>query len=240
MAEARPVQPMLLIIDMLVDFLERWPAADRAALVAAIRALADAFRAAGHPVAWVRQEFAPDLSAAFGEMRRDNIRVTIKGTPGSRIIAELAPAADDLQVVKTRYSAFFGTPLDEIIRANGIDTLVLAGVNTHACVRMTAIDALPILSVRLRLHRLLALRARRPADHGACRRRRPAQGVANAGPAEQSKAACGMRPQGKDTGDKDVGSEPASRAGTGQTDGPRPCSRTCIPRRNCSFCAACS
>jgi nicotinamidase-related amidase len=132
---------MLLVIDMLADFLDRWPAAERAALVAAIGGLTDGFRAAGHPVVWVRQEFAPDLSDAFREMRRDNIRVTIAGTEGSRIIPELAPGADDLQVIKKRYSAFFGTPLDEIIRTRGVDTLVLAGVNTHACVRTTAIDA---------------------------------------------------------------------------------------------------
>jgi nicotinamidase-related amidase len=132
---------MLLIIDMLVDFLDRWPAAERAALVAAIRGLADGVCAAGHPVVWVRQEFAPDLSDAFREMRRDDIRVTIAGTKGSRIIPELVPGADHLQVVKKRYSAFFGTPLDAIIRTRRVDTLVLAGVNTHACVRMTAIDA---------------------------------------------------------------------------------------------------
>jgi nicotinamidase-related amidase len=139
--EAAAVKPMLLVIDMLVDFLDRWPVGERMALVAAISALVDAFRAAGHPVAWVRQEFAPDLSDAFREMRRDNIRVTIAGTPGSEIIPELAPRPDDLHVIKKRYSAFFGTQLDEIIGARGVDTLVLAGVNTHACVRMTAIDA---------------------------------------------------------------------------------------------------
>ena len=135
------MKPTLLVIDMLVDFLDRWPVAERVALVASIRMLIDAFHAAGRPVIWVRQEFAPDLSDAFREMLRDNIRVTIAGTPGSQIIPELAPRPDDLQVVKKRYSAFFGTQLDEIVRARGIDTLVLAGVNTHACVRMTAIDA---------------------------------------------------------------------------------------------------
>jgi nicotinamidase-related amidase len=135
------VQPMLLVIDMLADFLDRWPAAERAALVAAIRAVADAFRAAKLPIVWVRQEFAPDLTDAFLEMRRDNIHITIAGTPGSRIVPELVPAADDLQVIKKRYSAFFGTQLDEIIRRRSVDTLVLAGINTHACIRMAAIDA---------------------------------------------------------------------------------------------------
>jgi nicotinamidase-related amidase len=132
---------MLLVIDMLVDFLDRWPAAERAALVAAIRAVVDAFRAAGLPIVWVRQEFAPDLSDAFLEMRRDNIRINIKGTPGCRVIPELRVAVDDLEVIKKRYSAFFGTQLDEIIRESGVDTLVLAGINTHACIRMAAIDA---------------------------------------------------------------------------------------------------
>ena len=135
------MQPMLLVIDMLADFLDRWPAAERAALVAAIRAVVDAVRAAAHPIVWVRQEFAPDLSDAFLEMRRDNIHITIAGTPGSRIIHELAPRADEPHVIKKRYSAFFGTPLDEIIRQRGVDILVLAGINTHACVRMAAIDA---------------------------------------------------------------------------------------------------
>jgi nicotinamidase-related amidase len=135
------VKPTLLVIDMLVDFLDRWPVAERVALVASISMLIDAFHVAAHPVVWVRQEFAPDLSDAFREMRRDNIRVTIAGTPGAGIIPELAPRPDDLHVIKKRYSAFFGTPLDAMIHARGVDTLVLAGVNTHACVRTTAIDA---------------------------------------------------------------------------------------------------
>ena len=135
------MKPMLLVIDMLVDFLDRWPVNERVALVAAIRTLVDAFRASGHPIAWVRQEFAPDLSDAFREMRRDDIRVTIAGTQGARIIPELVPGSHDLHLVKKRYSAFFGTPLDAMIRERDVDTLVLAGVNTHACVRMTAIDA---------------------------------------------------------------------------------------------------
>lgn len=68
------MRPMLLVIEMLADFLDRWPADERAALVAAIDALVGAFRAARRPVVWVRQESAPDLADAFREMRRDNIR----------------------------------------------------------------------------------------------------------------------------------------------------------------------
>jgi isochorismate hydrolase len=44
-------------------------------------------------------------------------------------------------VVKKRYSAFFGTELDEILAQLKPDAIILSGINTHACVRTTAIDA---------------------------------------------------------------------------------------------------
>jgi maleamate amidohydrolase len=132
---------MLLIIDMLNDFLDRWSLADRATLVGGIEALTDIFRSEGYPIVWVRQEFKADLSDAFQEMRRENIKITIEGTKGAKIIPELVPRAEDRHVLKKRYSAFFGTNLDKLVASLGVDTVVLAGVNTHACVRMTAIDA---------------------------------------------------------------------------------------------------
>ena len=135
------MKPALLIIDMLVDFLAGWPEADRAQLVDPIRTLVKGCRAAGCPIIWVRQEFEPDLSDAFRDMRRRNIRLTIKGTEGCKIIPELAPLPDDPLVIKKRYSAFVGTQLDQLLSCQATDSLVLAGINTHACVRMTAIDA---------------------------------------------------------------------------------------------------
>ena len=50
--------------------------------------------------------------------------------------------ASETIIVKKRYSAFFGTGLDEDILAElKPDTILLAGINTHACIRTTAIDA---------------------------------------------------------------------------------------------------
>ena len=135
------MRPMLLIIDMLNDFLDDWSTTDRASLVEGVRSLTEMFRAARQPIVWVRQEFEPDLSDAFQEMRRKNIRITIKGTQGAKIIPELMPGSEDHHVIKKRYSAFFRTDLDRLIADQRIDTVVLAGINTHACVRMTAIDA---------------------------------------------------------------------------------------------------
>jgi nicotinamidase-related amidase len=72
------VRPMLLIIDMLNDFLDDWSTTDRASLVEGVRSLTEMFRAARQPIVWVRQEFEPDLSDAFQEMRRKNIRITCR------------------------------------------------------------------------------------------------------------------------------------------------------------------
>ena len=134
---------VLIVIDMLVDFFERSPvlAAQRASLVASINTLADNFRHAQLPVVWVRQEFAADLSDAFLDMRRHNVAITIAGTAGCRLVPELTPIGDEPVVVKKRYSAFFGTELDALLSAFAPATLVLAGINTHACIRTTAIDA---------------------------------------------------------------------------------------------------
>jgi nicotinamidase-related amidase len=134
-------RPALLVIDMLNDFLGKWDPARRNKLICAINELVQMMRRASRPVIWVRQEFEPDLSDAFLEMRAKGIRVAIRGTAGAQLVSELALASSDAVIVKKRYSAFFGTDLDEILRRLQPDTLVIAGVNTHACIRTTAIDA---------------------------------------------------------------------------------------------------
>lgn len=134
---------LLLVIDLLNDYF-RQPgplAAQRERLVASVNRLAAAFRQAGQPVVWVRQEFAADLSDAFLRARRENHRVTIVGTDGCELLPELERQASDKVLVKKRYSAFFGTDLDHTLEALRPVSLVLAGINTHACVRTTAIDA---------------------------------------------------------------------------------------------------
>jgi nicotinamidase-related amidase len=133
----------LLIIDVLVDYFERVPelTAQRVRLVAATNQLTEAVRGAGQPVIWVRQEFRPDLSDAFLDMRRRGVAVTIAGTEGAQILPELKRAPSDHVVIKKRYSAFYGTGLDDLLAALGTRALVVGGINTHACVRTTVIDA---------------------------------------------------------------------------------------------------
>ncbi len=139
--EVRMKNPALLVIDLLNDFLDQWPAASRKQLLDSTRQLVEMMRSRKLPVIWVRQEFESDLSDALPEMRQKKIRVTIRGTPGAAIVGELTPAADDPVVIKKRYSAFFRTTLDELLAKLQPDALILAGINTHACIRTAAIDA---------------------------------------------------------------------------------------------------
>jgi len=134
-------KPVLIVIDMLRDFLGSWEPAKKERLVNAINELVATMRNSSRPVIWVRQEFEPDLRDAFPEMRAKGIRIVIKGTPGCEILPELGVAPSDVVIVKKRYSAFYGTNLDETLAQLRPDAIILAGINTHACIRTTAIDA---------------------------------------------------------------------------------------------------
>jgi nicotinamidase-related amidase len=133
----------LIVVDMLNDFFERSPvlAMQRSRLVSDTNALVRTFRRTGLPVFWIRQEFAPDLHDAFREMRINNVPITIAGTGGCEFLPELERGPADPVLVKKRYSAFYGTDLDAHLSKSPPEVLVIVGINTHACVRMTAIDA---------------------------------------------------------------------------------------------------
>jgi len=83
----------------------------------------------------------PDGSDAPLGDRKAGKKFVISGTDGSKLLDGLRVEADDREIVKTRYSPFFRTNLEQLLHDLGTDTLVIAGINTHACVRMAAIDA---------------------------------------------------------------------------------------------------
>jgi ureidoacrylate peracid hydrolase len=64
-----------------------------------------------------------------------------KGGWDYALVDELEPQAGDIVVPKTRYSGFFNTNMDSILRARGIRTLVFCGVATNVCVESSLRDA---------------------------------------------------------------------------------------------------
>ena len=65
----------------------------------------------------------------------------VMNTKGAEVIDELEPQANDYYVKKRRYSAFFGTDLDLLLRELGVKKLYVCGVATNICVLHTVGDA---------------------------------------------------------------------------------------------------
>src|SRR6478609_5755079 len=66
----------------------------------------------------------------------------VDGTSGVEIFADLAPAPGEHIIKKHRYSAFFATDLDLILREWGITTVIISGTTTENCCHATARDAM--------------------------------------------------------------------------------------------------
>jgi nicotinamidase-related amidase len=126
-------QTALLLIDMQVDFgapdgVMARQGKDVTAVPAALAnavLLADAARAAGMPLVFVRL------------LGRPQDGLCVEGTQGASFIGPL-PQAGDVIVSKSRFSAFANTGLAEQLRAQGIATLVLAGLTTECCIQASA------------------------------------------------------------------------------------------------------
>ena len=136
------MNPVFVFVDLLEDFFSKPPLSERRGTISiAVNDLASFARENDFPVIWVRQEFEPDLSDAFRSMREAGTRITIRGTTGCEILKEIERRPSDVEVVKKRYSAFFGTQLAHLLESVRCSHLIIGGVNTHACVRATAVDA---------------------------------------------------------------------------------------------------
>jgi maleamate amidohydrolase len=59
-----------------------------------------------------------------------------------QIVPELPPLANETILRKTQPSAFFGTGYADLLRRQGIDTVIVAGCTTSGCVRATVVDAM--------------------------------------------------------------------------------------------------
>lgn len=139
-AERATGHTALLIIDMINawDFPDAEKLLPRAAAIAApIAALKARCRRAGVPVIYAndnRGRWRSDFHAIVEES------LALGGT-GAEITRLLQPAADDYFVLKPKQSAFFGTPLELLLRHLGAQRLILTGVASDQCVLVTATEA---------------------------------------------------------------------------------------------------
>ena len=110
------------------------------AIVPNLMQLLKGFRRARRPVIYTRHAHHPEMLDAgiMVQWWKENI---VEGAPESEIIAELAPRASEKVVTKHRYSAFFDTDLQTVLRSLRVEDLVICGVMTNMCVESTARDA---------------------------------------------------------------------------------------------------
>ncbi len=143
----------VVVIDMQQDFCSRSGALGRAGMdisaneriVHPLNAFVEAMRDSGALIIWIRQAASPRhmSPAIMRRLRRapERLELCKWGTTGAELADGLKVDPADAMVEKFRYSAFFGSSLDQILRSSGIQTTVLIGTAANGCVDATARDA---------------------------------------------------------------------------------------------------
>jgi len=128
----------VIVVDMLNDFVTGSLACERAQrIIAPMQKLVEAAREHGVPVIYSNDAHLPGIDHEL-ELWGEH---AMAGTPGAQVIGEIAPTESDYVVPKRRYSGFFQTDLNILLRELGVDTLIITGLHAHMCVRHTCADA---------------------------------------------------------------------------------------------------
>ncbi|WP_024802878.1 cysteine hydrolase family protein [Nocardia sp. BMG51109] len=132
---------VLICIDVQRDFAPTTDNGLDAPEISAIRSLVHSARRASIPVIFIREVHHPTLTDLGREVDSVEDLHCIEGTPGAGFIDDFGPRPDEYEVRKRRYSAFFNTDLDTILRGYKASTVILSGGLTDVCVHYTAVDA---------------------------------------------------------------------------------------------------
>jgi ureidoacrylate peracid hydrolase len=155
-----PTHTALVLIDLQNDFVDPkgWVATQQLPgwlgdtgitdAVARASSLLAAARAVGLPVVYVRmigddKYLSPSMQAQYRRIHGSRRSTCVaEDTWGSDFAGDLRPNGTGVEFVidKHRYSAFIGTRLDQVLRSNGIRTIVVVGVATSGCVESTIRD----------------------------------------------------------------------------------------------------
>jgi len=151
-----PARTALVVVDLQNGFMAPGQPAEIAQareIVPAVNRLARATRAAGGSVVWIQNTVTPEseqswsvwlgnfADAEWGPRMR---QAFTPGDFGHALSQSLEALAGDLTVRKTRFSALVqgSSELDAILKARGIDTLIIVGTATNVCCESTARDAM--------------------------------------------------------------------------------------------------
>jgi len=137
------MKPALLIIDMQNDGIKpesRLYTPGALEIIPAINQLCKVARSHNQPVIWICQEHRHQLTD-FGREADISPVHCVENTRGSALIDGLVQEPQDYKVIKRRYSGFYNTDLEILLRCLQVDTVIVTGIITDGCVLMTAMDA---------------------------------------------------------------------------------------------------
>ncbi|MGR3500833.1 cysteine hydrolase family protein [Pseudaestuariivita sp.] len=106
------------------------------------RKVIDLCRGAGIPPIFVQEVHRPDGIDFGRELDGAETEHCLEDQPGTALaVAEMGVRPSDYVVPKRRYSAFFGTDLEILLKGLKVETLLMVGGLTDVCVHYTFVDA---------------------------------------------------------------------------------------------------
>jgi nicotinamidase-related amidase len=148
---ARPMivgQPVLVVIDVQKGAFMPWEPTERLPLLPdrvermhRVRTLVDAARAAEIPIVFFKEVHRPNMIDFGRELDgREDVHC-IETSPGTEFaFEEMGIVEGDYLLAKRRYSCFYGTELEILLKGLKAETLILAGGFTDVCVHYTFVD----------------------------------------------------------------------------------------------------
>lgn len=103
-------------------------------------ALIESARRCGVPVVFFQEAHRRDLIDFGRELDGVEGIHLLEGDPGTRVADAVGMGPDDYFIRKRRYSCFFGTEFEILLKGLKADTLILIGGHTDVCVHYTFVD----------------------------------------------------------------------------------------------------
>ncbi len=142
----------LLIVDVQNDFVSPEGSAGKRgedvsaslAMVPRLIRLIGAARRIGLTVVYIKtthSEWTDTPSWIYRTSQKSGLNSCREGSWGAEFYDGIAPLATERTVIKHRYSAFINTDLNTVLKARGVQSVLVTGVATNVCVETTARDA---------------------------------------------------------------------------------------------------
>ncbi|MGH7845147.1 MAG: cysteine hydrolase family protein [Candidatus Binatia bacterium] len=107
------------------------------------RLIAEA-RAVALPIVFIKTEHSEWTDTPpwlYRRSQQKKLKTCRQGTWGVEFYDGLSPLPNERVVIKHRYSAFINTDLNTVLKAKGVESVLVTGVATNVCVETTARDA---------------------------------------------------------------------------------------------------